>query len=73
VAVDAQGDEVQFVVVALSAPQLLMLELQVLSRTTDLTSPAIALQYLFLSWSYGSGSGRKRGRLGRIRFTKLSR
>jgi hypothetical protein len=47
VTVSAQGDEVQIVVVALSAPQLLVVDLQILPGTTELASPVIAPQYLF--------------------------
>jgi len=47
VAVSAQGDEVQIVVVALLAPQLLVVDMQILPGTTELASPAIAPQYLF--------------------------
>jgi hypothetical protein len=45
--VSAQGDEVQIVVVVLLAPQLLVVDMQILPGTTDLASPAIAPQYLF--------------------------
>jgi hypothetical protein len=51
VAVGTQGDEVQIVFVALLAPQLLVVDLQILPGTADLASPAIALQYLFSQWS----------------------
>lgn len=47
VTVSAQGDEVQIVVIALLAPQVLVMDLQDLPGTTDLASPAIAAQYLF--------------------------
>ena len=43
----AQGNQVQIVIRALLAAQLLVVDLQVLSGTTDLASPAIAPQYLF--------------------------
>ena len=46
VAVGAQGDEVQFVV-ALLAPQFLVVDMEILPGTTELASLAIAPQYLF--------------------------
>ena len=46
-AVGAQGNQVRIVIRALLAAQLLVVDLQVLSGTTDLASPAIAPQYLF--------------------------
>jgi len=47
VAVRAQGDEVQIVVVALMAAQLLVMHMQILSGTTELASPSIAAENLF--------------------------
>ena len=46
-AAGAQGNQVQIVIRALLAAQLLVVDLQVLSGTTDLASPAIAAQHLF--------------------------
>ena len=46
-AAGAQGNQIQVVIRALLAAQLLVVDLQVLSGTTDLASPAIAPQYLF--------------------------
>ncbi len=46
-AVDAQGDQIRIVIRALLAAQLLVMDLQVSPGTTELASPAIALQYLF--------------------------
>ncbi len=46
-AAGAQGDQVRIVIRALLAAQLLVMDLQVLSGTTDLALPAIAAQYLF--------------------------
>lgn len=46
-AVDAQGDQIRVVIRALLATQLLVMDLHVLSGTTDLASPAIATQNLF--------------------------
>jgi hypothetical protein len=46
VAVSAQGNEVQIVVVALLAPVLLVVDMQILPGTADLASPAIAGQNL---------------------------
>ena len=43
----AQGNQVQIVIRALLAAQPLVMDLQVLSGTTDLALPAIAPQYLF--------------------------
>jgi hypothetical protein len=45
-AVDAQGNQIQIVISALLAAQLLVVDMQVLSGTTDLASPTIAAQYL---------------------------
>ena len=42
----AQGNQVRFVIIALLAAQLLVVDLQVLSGTTDLASPAIATAVL---------------------------
>jgi hypothetical protein len=42
-----QGNQVRVVIIALLAAQLLVVDLQVLSGTTDLASPAIAAQNLF--------------------------
>jgi hypothetical protein len=47
VAAGAQGDEVRLVVVALLAPQLLVVHLETSPGTTELASRGIALQYLF--------------------------
>jgi hypothetical protein len=47
VTVSTEGDEVQIVVVALLAPQLLVVDMQILPGTTELASPPIARQYLF--------------------------
>jgi hypothetical protein len=47
VATGAQGNQVRVVIVALLAAKLLVVDLQVLSGTTDLASPAVATQYLF--------------------------
>jgi hypothetical protein len=60
-----QGDQVQVVIRALLAAQLLVMDLQVFPGTTYLTLPAITPQNLFLelvvwfgikpqSWSFGS-------------------
>ena len=46
-AAGAQGNQVQIVIRALLAAQLLVVDLQVLSGAADLASPAIAAQYLF--------------------------
>jgi hypothetical protein len=46
-AVGAQSYQVRFIVVPLLAAQLFVVDLEILPRTTDLTLPAIALQYLF--------------------------
>ena len=43
----AQGNQIQFVIRTLLAAQLLVVDLQVLARTADLASPAIAAQYFF--------------------------
>ena len=45
-ATSAQGNQVRIVILALLAAQLLVVDLKVLSGTTDLTLPAIASQYL---------------------------
>jgi hypothetical protein len=45
--VSTQGDEVQIVVVALLAPRLLVVDMQISPGTTNLASPVIAPQYLF--------------------------
>jgi hypothetical protein len=42
VAGSAQGNEVQIVIVALLAPVLLVVDMQILPGATDLASPAIA-------------------------------
>jgi hypothetical protein len=66
-AAGAQGNQVQVVIRALPATQLLVVDLQVLSGTTDLALPAIAAQYLFSelfvelgikqqAWALGSNS-----------------
>ena len=47
VAAGAEGNQVQIVIRALLAAPLLVMDLQVLSGTTDLALPAIATQYLF--------------------------
>jgi len=47
VASGAQGNQVQVVIRALLTTQVLVVDLQVFSGTTDLTLPAIAAQYLF--------------------------
>ena len=47
VASGAQSDQVQVVVVALLAPQFLVVDMQILPGTTELASPPIATQYLF--------------------------
>ena len=46
-AAGTQGDQVQIVIRALLTAQLFVVDLQVLSGTADLTSPAIAAQNLF--------------------------
>jgi len=46
-AVSAKGIQVQIVIASLPAAQLLVVDLQVLSGTTDLAFPAIPTQYLF--------------------------
>src|SRR5713101_7295359 len=46
VAVGAQGDEVQFVVVALLAPQFFVVDMEISSRPTELASPTIAAENL---------------------------
>ena len=46
-AVGAKGNQIQIVIRALLAAKLLVMDLQVLPRTTDLALPAIATQYLF--------------------------
>jgi len=46
-AVSAKGIQVQIVIVSLPDAQLLVVDLQVLSGTTDLAFPAIPTQYLF--------------------------
>ena len=43
----AKGDQIRVVIVALLAAQLLVVDMKVLFGTTDLASPAIALQHLF--------------------------
>ena len=43
----AQGNQVREGIVALTTAQLLVVDLKALPRTTDLTLPAIAAQYLF--------------------------
>jgi hypothetical protein len=72
-AVSAQGDEVQIVVVALLAPQLLVVDMQILLGTANLAFPPIALQYLSSELVVRFGISRKRGRLGRIGFMKPAR
>jgi len=42
-----QRNKVQIVIVALLAPQLLVVDMQILPGTTELASPAIAPQCLF--------------------------
>ena len=42
-----ESDQIRIVVIALLAPQLLVVDLQILPGTTELASPAIASQYLF--------------------------
>jgi hypothetical protein len=59
-AVLAQGNQVQIVIRAPLATQLLVMDLQVLCGTADSALPAIMVQYLFRSCSYGSGSSRTR-------------
>ena len=51
----AQGNQVQFVIGTLLTAQLLVVDLQVLSGTTDLASPAIPAQYLFSELFVGLG------------------
>ena len=46
-AVGAQRNQIRVVIVALLAAQVLVVDLQVLSGTTELASPAIAAQNLF--------------------------
>ena len=46
VTVSAQGDEVQIVVIALLAPRLLVVNMQILPGTTELSSQAITPPYL---------------------------
>jgi len=46
VAVSAQGDEVQFIIVALLAPQLRVMDMEISSGTTELASPTIAAENL---------------------------
>ena len=43
----AESDQVRAVIVALLAAELLVVHVQILPGTTELASPAIALQYLF--------------------------
>lgn len=45
--VSAQGNEVEIVVVPLTAAQLFVMDLKVLPGTTGLASPVVAAQYLF--------------------------
>jgi hypothetical protein len=45
-ATSAKGNQVRVVIVALLTAQLFVMNLQVLPRTTDLTSPAIAAENL---------------------------
>jgi hypothetical protein len=47
VTADAQGNQVRVVIVPPLAAELLVMDLQVLSGTTDLASPTIAAQHLF--------------------------
>jgi len=47
VAVGAHGDEVQFVVVALLAPQFFVVDMEISSGPTELASPTIAAENLF--------------------------
>ncbi len=42
-----ESDQIRIVVVALSAPQLLVMDVQILPGATELASRAIAAQYLF--------------------------
>jgi len=65
--VSVQGDQVQ-AVVALPAPQLLVVDMQI-SGNHRVGISSHRRSTCFLRWSYGSGSKRKRGRLGWIRFT----
>jgi hypothetical protein len=46
-AASAEGNQVQIVIVSLPAAQLLVVDLQVLSGTTDLAFPVVPTQYLF--------------------------
>src|SRR6266478_2748121 len=68
----AQGNPDR-VVVALLAADLLVVDLQVLSGTADLTLPASPLEYLLPKLLVQLGSQRKRGRLGGICFTRFFR
>ena len=54
-ATGAQGDQIRVVIGALLAAQLLVVDLQVLSGTTDLASPTIPTQYLFSELFVGFG------------------
>ena len=68
-AAGAQGDQVRIVIRALLAAQLLVMDLQVLSGTTDLALPAIAAQYLFSELFVELGMKSLARALGRIPFT----
>lgn len=67
-AAGAQSYQVRFIVVAPLAPQLLVVDMQILPGTTELASPAIASQHLFSelvvwlwiepqAWPLGSNPG----------------
>lgn len=46
VAVHAQRNQIYFVVISCSTPELQMMDLQIFSASAGLTSPAIALKHL---------------------------
>jgi hypothetical protein len=60
-AASEQGNQIQFVIRALLAAKLLVVDLQVLSEAADLALPAIAAQYLFTeffrkAWDQGANA-----------------
>ena len=50
-----QGNQIQFIIGAVLAAQLLVVDLQVLSGTTDLALPTISPQYLVSELFVGLG------------------